>query len=308
MKKSLRRARAWLMRPPMDSLKSQKTALNSVRKQNAQTTEEINELKKRISSLDGLIADSVRGSAIPYLEDIHRMLDAKQLSFVETLEKIRDERMSFARFGDGEFKNMLRTNYNLRFQPGSPELANALTKVFTSTSADSRCLIGFPTLYRDLHWSRVWIDFWPEVRALIPADQVFGNSRVSRPIFFEKLGQEGVELWRSVWEGRHIVVVTGKDSRMTLVPELFDNVASVDRIDSLPVDAFSDIDRIVDIAHSDAQDRLFLVALGPAGTVLTSKLAQLGHQAIDIGHISDSYETVFNGAAWPEHKPVTRMA
>lgn len=308
MKKFLRRSREWLLRPAMNGLNADKRALSSVKKQNRELAKQVDDLKRRVTTLDGQLADSVRGAAIPYIEELHAMLEARQLGFAETLEKIRDERLSFARFGDGEFKNMLRSNYNLRFQPGSPELAEALKQVFTRTPQADRCLIGFPTLYRDLHWSRVWIDIWPEVRALIPPDQEFGNSHVSRPIFFDRLGQQGVALWRSVWSGRNVVIVTGKDSRMTLVPELFDNVSSVDRIDSLPVDAFSDLNRVIAEARSLPEDRLFLIALGPAGTVLASRLAQLGYQAIDIGHISDSYETAFKGAAWPERKPVTRSS
>ncbi|KIP51384.1 hypothetical protein SD72_15775 [Leucobacter komagatae] len=94
---------------------------------------------------------------------------------------------------------------------------------------------------------------------------------------------------------------------MTLSPELFDNVSEVTRIDSVAVDAFSDLPRVLGkIASFRDKDHLFLIALGPAGTILASKLAKLGEQAIDVGHISDSFETVFQGAEWPEKKPLTR--
>ncbi|WP_198142013.1 GT-D fold domain-containing glycosyltransferase [Leucobacter komagatae] len=241
------------------------------------------------------------------MDQLEDMLNRQQLDFTETLERIASERLSFARFGDGEFKSMLRPSYNLRFQPGSPELAAELRSVFTDPHEDSRCLVGFPTLYRDLHWSRVWIDIWPEVRQLIHPSQVFGNAHVSRPILFQTLGGTGVSLWRSVWHGRKVVLVTGKNSRMTLSPELFDNVSEVTRIDSVAVDAFSDLPRVLGkIASFRDKDHLFLIALGPAGTILASKLAKLGEQAIDVGHISDSFETVFQGAEWPEKKPLTR--
>lgn len=290
MKDFLRRSRGWLTRPitqQLDAHRAEQAALKG--------------------HLNALLEDSVRGSASYYLDQIEDVLGSQQLSFTQTIEKIAVDQLSFARFGDGEFKSMLRPSYNLRFQPGSPELAHSLRSVFTDPHEKSRCLVGFPTLYRDLHWSRVWIDIWPEVRSLIRPEQVFGNAHVSRPILFQTLGARGVELWRSVWQDRDVVLVTGKDSRMTLIPELFDNVAGLIRLDSASVDAFSDLERVLSEADVElGKGRLFLIALGPAGTILASKLANLGEQAVDIGHISDSYETSFQGAPWPESKPVTR--
>lgn len=291
MKQFLRKTRAWLLRPAEQEL-------DAIRKEQTQFRNHMN----------GLLADSVRGSAAYSLDQVENVLAKQQFGFAETLERIASDRLSFARFGDGEFKSMLRPNYNLRFQPGSPELAAELRAVFTDPHETSRCLVGFPTLYRDLHWSRVWIDIWPEVRPLIAPDQKFGNAHVSRPVVFQTLGEEATQLWRAVWENRDIVLVTGKDSRMTLIPELFDNIASIERIDSTPVDAFRDLPRVLDAtAPLRGQGRLFLIALGPAGTILASRLAKLGEQAVDVGHISDSFETVFNGAAWPESKPITRQ-
>lgn len=291
MKKLLRSTREWLLRPVTQDI--------------ARAAEEARLLAKR---QEQLLSDAVIASASTFLDQIEAVLSQKQLGFRETIEAIRDQKLSFARFGDGEFKSMLRSNYNLRFQPSSPALASALKEVFTSSSDETpNLLVGFPTLYRDLHWSRVWIDIWPEVRSLIRPDHVFGNSHVSRPICFQILKKDGVALWRSVWEGREVVIITGKNSRMTLIPELFNNASSIARINSEPVDAFSDLERVFSEARTSLhRDKLFLIALGPAGTVLAHRLALAGEQAIDIGHISDSYETVFSGAAWPELKPITR--
>ncbi|WP_427869678.1 GT-D fold domain-containing glycosyltransferase [Leucobacter luti] len=293
MKSLLRSARTWLLRP-------------SEQKYDA-LSEQIARLNEELRAQRLLLEDSVRGSATSYLDEIEQVLAERQLGFAPTLELIAKERLSFARFGDGEFKSMLRPSYNLRFQPGSPELAQDLMRVFLESQEDSRCLVGFPTLYRDLHWSRVWIDIWPEVRPLAKASDRLGNAHVSRPIAFQTLGQKAVDLWREVWTGRHVTIITGQNSRMTLLPELFDCAESIDQIESLAVNAYSDLDRVVqEVNGRRGQDRLFLIALGPAGTILASRLSSLGEQAVDIGHISDSYETVFKGAAWPEKKPLTR--
>lgn len=293
MKSLLRSARSWLLRPS----EQQQDALS----------ERLGHLSDELRAQRSLLEDAVRGSATMYLDEIEQVLAERQLSFARTLELIAQDRLSFARFGDGEFKSMLRPSYNLRFQPGSPELARDLKRVFRESQDDSRCLVGFPTLYRDLHWSRVWIDIWPEVRPLALAGDRFGNAHVSRPIAFQTLGQKAVDLWREVWAERNVTVITGQNSRMTLLPELFDCAGSIDQIESLAVDAYSDLDRVAqEVERRRGQDRLFLIALGPAGTILTSRISALGEQAVDIGHISDSYETVFKGAAWPEKKPLTR--
>jgi hypothetical protein len=92
-----------------------------------------------------------------------------------------------------------------------------------------------------------------------------------------------------------------------MLPQLFDGVASFERLDSLPVDAFSDLPRLLNvIPKKTSPDTLVLISLGPAGTVLASELCRVGIRALDIGHISDSYQTVFEGKAWPESKPVKK--
>lgn len=69
-------------------------------------------------------------------------------------------------------------------------------------------------------------------------------------------------------------------------------------ISSLPVDAYADLDRLTDLA-ADHPAELFLISLGPAGTLLADRLARAGRRAIDIGHLSTSLLTA-KGGPWPE--------
>lgn len=241
--------------------------------------------------------------AAPILNEVQDLADNKQLSFLATIEAIRDEGLSFARFGDGEMKLMLRPDYKLGFQKNSPELATALRNVLVEPRSD-KTLIGFPHVYRDLHWTGVWCDIWGQMSKLVQGHSRFGNSHVSRPVFFQNTGEAGVQAWRSVWEGKNVIVITGQDSRFEVVPALFDGTASFNYLFSSATNAFEDIDRVRLLALSTQAD-IFLISLGPAGTVLANDLAKEGRQAIDIGHISDSYQTVFEGGAWPESKPAT---
>lgn len=261
------------------------------------------ELRLQNKQIDVLRLSSV--SAL--LDSVEEFLGRQQLSFVDTMKRISEEKVSFARFGDGEFRMMLRPEYKLRFQSPSPELANELRDVFTMSGYDpSSLMIGFPQLYRNPHWSGVWADVWSSLQEFIGPGATFGNSHVSRPIFFQQLGQPGVDMWRKAWDGQSVVVVTGKGSRFSLVPELFDNAASVRLVESKPVDAFTDLPRLMKVLEGSAPEELHLVSLGPAGTVLAAWLSRADRRAVDVGHISDSYINVFRGGKWPERLDVLK--
>lgn len=237
----------------------------------------------------------------PTLDSVAAFAAKKQLGFIETVEHIRDNELSFARFGDGEMRMMLQADYRLTFQANSGKLADALRAVLTQTPG---LLLGFPHVYRDLHWSAVWCSVWGQIEPMVAGFDVMGNSHVTRPIFFQTVGQGGVDAWRSVWAGKTVTVVTGEGSRFELIPELFDNLAAARYRYSKPVSAFEDVPRVMAELTQDDSD-IILVALGPAGTVLASQLAKAGRRALDIGHISDSYENVFQNGTWPEHKAIT---
>jgi hypothetical protein len=241
------------------------------------------------------------------LTEVGDFTDKHQLSFEETLDRITTDRVSFARFGDGEFRTMLRPDFNLRFQPWSPNLAKDLRSVLAFEDFDSRRLmLGFPYPYRNLHWSGVWLDIWHEVKPLLSPSLTYGNSHVSRPIFFQQTGDRGVELWRQVWADQDVCVVTGEGSRFELVPQLFDNVRSSSFEYSTPVNAYADLPRLMAALEAGDPDRLHLVSLGPAGTLVTAWLSRMGRWAIDIGHISDSWANVFASGQWPESLDVRR--
>lgn len=64
--------------------------------------------------------------------------------------------------------------------------------------------------------------------------------------------------------------------------------------------AYSDLERLVDTTQKDYKNHLILISLGPAGTVLASRLFSVGCQAIDIGHVTASYENAILNAPAPE--------
>jgi hypothetical protein len=240
----------------------------------------------------------------PIRREVGEVLQVRQLGFMETIDVLRTERKSLARFGDGEFRLMYRLEHKLKFHRNSPELMLALQRVLVSPSEHT--LVGMPQVFMGIHWSIVFAETWHFLRPMIATQERFANSHVTRPMFFEHHGQDAVDAWRSVWEGRDAAVVTGHGSRFDLVPALFDNLGSVSEVYSTPTDAFFDLDRLTGEIEDTGRD-LVLLSLGPAATVAADLLAAKGIQALDIGHLSSSYENVLEGADLPEHVPAIRV-
>jgi hypothetical protein len=261
---------------------------------------ELQEQRKYLETFRHYVAHDV-------LAEVGAFTRERQYSFEQTIQQIATRRLSFARFGDGEFRTMLRSEFNLKFQPWSANLAADLRQVLTFEGYDpAKLMLGFPYPYRNLHWSGVWLDIWEELQPLLRTDLMWGNSHLSRPIFFQQLGQRGVDMWRNVWADREICVVTGENSRFSLTPELFDNVKATKFVYSTPVDAYADLPRLMKVLEDENPEQLFLLSLGPAGTLVTAWLAKMGRWAIDIGHISDSWANVFADGKWPESLGVHR--
>lgn len=248
-----------------------------------------------------------RQSSAEVLTDVRNFSKASQLSFEETLTRIADEELSFSRFGDGEFRLMTHLESNLGFQPNSRGLMRALSETLAqSNPMDKKLLIGFPHVFRNTFGSAIWSDVWDDVKSLINSGQVFGNSHVTRPVFFTFMGREGVELWRRVWAGLNVRVITGNGSRFEAIPDLFDSAKSISFQYVRPENSFEDRAEIVEIIKAKNDFDLNLIALGPFGTILSSDLANLGIRAIDVGHINGSYENVNLGAPKPEFTPRVR--
>ncbi|MCQ9337285.1 GT-D fold domain-containing glycosyltransferase [Corynebacterium phoceense] len=274
------------------------------------------ELQRQTTVLDKLLweaqtnrksMDALRSNALrPLFSEIRAFVNSKQLGFNDTLDRIVSDNLSFARFGDGELSMLLRPDYSLSIQPNSEAIRSELREVVQSDSQS--LLLGFPFFYRDAHWSKVWADIWDEVHELFAEVETVGNAHVSRPVYFASELDTAVLKWRKVWDDKRVTVITGQGSRFDLIPQLFNNVKDSSFLYSTPKNAYADLDRILETVETTeykASD-IFLVALGPAGTVLTHKLALSGRRAIDIGHLPNSYDNVFGSGAWPEAIPVLK--
>ena len=229
----------------------------------------------------------------------------KILSLYETLDYIVDNRVSVARFGDGEFKWMLGVPQN-SFQTQSAELQQGLLR--TLNINDKRLLLCMPDCFGDLKpfkssvkkfWSYVMFQERRKLKKLLP-DVVFGNLNITR-FYIDYKNTEHVEdlikKWKELWREKDLLIVEGELTRLGVGNDLFDNVHSIRRILAPPKDAFSCYSSILyEIEKNAKKDDLILIALGPTATILAGELALKNYWAIDIGHIDIEYEWYKMGA------------
>lgn len=233
-------------------------------------------------------------------DEVYEFCADRQLDLLGTLEHLTQSEDSLARYGDGELRMLLKPEYSVSFQKNSPGVMGRLKEVLSSPREG--LIVGLPHCYRDRFWTALWLEVWGPMQRYLPRSQMYANSHVTRPLVFQFLGDRAVELWRDVWRDRDVRVIAGKGSRFELVPELFGSARSIDRIDSLAVNAFEDIPRLMEpsvLGHPD----MFVIALGPAGTVLAHDLHVRGFRALDIGHLSASFRHVFDSGTVPEGLP-----
>ena len=242
-------------------------------------------------------------------DEIEAVIRPLQLTMTETLDAIHDERLSLARFGDGELMLMANGDYNIGFQTNSRELQQEL-KAATNPGwkAPGRVLVGMPPPFRgQLHWTGAYITMWSTLKPLIDPSQRYGHSMVTRPVFLRQAGAKGVEQWRRIWQGRPVLVVTGRGSRFDVIPELFDTAAKVDILHTAPRHSFEQREKILgDVLNRASPDTLVLLSLGPTATILAHHIAAAGIQALDIGHLSASYSHVFANGRTPESMQLVR--
>lgn len=128
---------------------------------------------------------------------------------------------------------------------------------------------------------------------LLDLDKAYYDAYLTRPYIMMRdkshAGEDFREL-KSLWEKRDCVIVEGSYTRMGVGNDLFDNANSIERIICPSENAWDAYDRILEAVKSVDKDKLIVISLGPAATVLAYDLHKLGYQALDIGHIDNEYE------------------
>ena len=238
-----------------------------------------------------------------YLKELDKI---EILSDQDTINEIKKGK-SIARFGDGEFRWILEKDDTPTFQKNSKELSIRLQDVFKCKNRN--LLICIPRNLKDYtnfkatskwFWRKFVNEYWKEISPIIDNNRIYGNTNISR--FYMDYKNTTIALnklnnLKSIWEGRNLLIVEGKDTKLGVKNDLLDNANSVKRIICPSKNSFERYDEILEkIKEYYKKDDLILIALGPTATILASDLSKMNYQAIDIGHIDVEYEWFKIGA------------
>ncbi|MBK0039167.1 MULTISPECIES: GT-D fold domain-containing glycosyltransferase [unclassified Enterococcus] len=228
-------------------------------------------------------------------------------STTDTLNKIIHEKKSLSRFGDGEFNLILKKD--IGFQKHSDRLSKKLIEILTSQKNSIQISIpefnsmhnNIPKCFGDLSfWEHYWYTNFYSLKNYFTRSS-YGNTDMTRnTVFFENTISE----IKKIWQRKKVVFVYGNKSRFNTDSVLFENICEKFEIECPATDAFSSYSEIEKRCLQFSKDTLFLISLGPTATVLSYELANLGYQAIDIGHLTSSYEQYLGKISFPESLPI----
>ena len=222
----------------------------------------------------------------------------------ETLDEIKINNKSLARFGDGEFKIIF--GLGIGFHRTNKLLKMKLLNVLKSNL--DKLLVGINLPYReqDLNsrpalWRNYWKNFIKKYKFKIANllnvkrkyyfalvfkySIVFKNKKkFDIPNYIKKL--------KTIWHKRDILIIEGLYTRSGIGNDLFNNAKSIKRILCPPKNAFNIYAKLIRKFKNLklSKNTLILISLGPVASVLSYDICKLGFQALDIGHADIEYE------------------
>ena len=227
----------------------------------------------------------------------------------ETIEEIIQNGKSIARFGDGEFAQIVKMERH-KFQKLDDKLALRLEEVLHSHHPNMLIAIAdnYGTLQDYAESAANAIRFYMvggETRRqhmeLLERDRIYYNAYVSRPYVMYKdsmtdAPKKRFEHLKKIWDNRNLMIVEGAQTRMGVGNDLLDNAKDIKCILAPATNSFDRYDDIWKAALEYAkEDTLFLIAIGPSAGVLAYDLTVEGYQALDIGHLDLEYEWFLAG-------------
>ncbi len=187
---------------------------------------------------------------------------------------------SIARFGDGELR--LALGISVGHQQAVPKLVEELNHILQKPT---QCLVGIPYIEnrspRAATWRHYGVDKYTK---LYNPEKQYYSAFITRPDSAPWIATD--DYWgdiKSLYAGKDVIVVSG--SRKGFRPEEMENdVKSLRFIETLPQEAYAEIDRIEAEIGGDIS-KTVLLAVGATATVLAYRLAERGFHALDLGHL-----------------------
>lgn len=228
------------------------------------------------------------------------------LSHHETIDLLING-ASICRYGNAEFDCLRWQDSADRLSP-EWKISKRVEEVLVTPSSE-QLVIAIPSFNpkhgnpRKYGWLRFyqyyWSAHWDFLKERL-TNRTFGNSFISRCAAFYEVD---IEKFRSVWSGRDVVFVTGKDGRFFDEPRLFSNIKSAEYLFVEPKDAYKHYERTLLEALTFDKSRLFIICAGIMATVLAFDLYHQGYQALDMGHLPNCYREYLKEAPRPEWLP-----
>lgn len=218
----------------------------------------------------------------------------------DAVKKIVSEGYSIIRFGDGEFEIMAGKERPV-FQKYDAKLAARLQEVIQSNEENILLAIannyGELEAYTDKVADGIREYMKDEVRSfhreMLSETKVYYDAYMFKCYmpYKDKTGTKNrVNLIKTIWDKRDIVIIEGDKTRTGQGNDLFDNAKSIKRILAPTKGAFDVYEKILEASLKIEKSALVLIVLGPAGKVLAYDLIRAGFQVVDIGQIDMDYE------------------
>lgn len=230
----------------------------------------------------------------------------KIMTSTETISYIEQHNCSIARFGDGEFEQILWPQHNLGFQEYNYNLAKRLKEVLASK--DENLLVCIPYALNDVRGRtddsiKFWY-YWCErknqrkliidlIKSYHGTKYIFGDSQISRPYIAWNTLKNAENIFprlMNLWRDKDLIILEGAKTRLGVGNDLFSGARTIKRIIGPSTNAFDYIEDIKTKVAEIHTNELVIMALGPAATILALDLSRIGVQALDIGHLDIEYE------------------
>ena len=231
--------------------------------------------------------------------------EINQYTIESTIDAIRTNKLSIARFGDGELSIMAK-DHGVGFQEKNEHLADRLLEVFLSNNKN--LLIGLPDQFSYLHNSKretrkFWIQFNKKYHAFfksnLSGNKVYGNTNITRfymVFHYKKNAKQRFSMLKKIWQDRDVLIVEGEFSRSGVGNELYTNTKSLNRLICPAKNAFNNYNDILNKIKEVGKNKLILMALGPTATVLAYDLSEDDYWCLDLGHLDVEYMWMLNNA------------